>query len=309
MKSITSQIFLMGATALLGSHALCQAPPATLPATPVAWTEHYRKATVSFGRIVSLNGKPAFSPIGTGVAVCTDPQHAFIVTAKHVFFEPEKGWFPASLAVRFSSQEKETLTEDLGTAITLANEKQEVYWSSPDDGSDIAAIAEPNSLHGLLTDCVGLQDFATEDDVYDGATVFVFGFPGAGGTIAGPNGLVRAITRSGIIAWTDPSGPMDNPLILDSNILPGNSGGPAFKVPSGLSKVGSFVVGGRVAFLGIVTDGLAMPVQVGDHPLSVQAPGSVEAAQASVVGVGALGRVEPAAKIRKLVTSMAAAQK
>jgi hypothetical protein len=273
MKSITSTIFLIGAVALLASQALCQASPPTPPAAPVAWTEHYRKATLSFGRIASLNGKPAFIPIGTGVAVCTDPQHAFIVTAKHVFYEPEKGWFPASLAVRFSSQEKETLTEELGTALTLANEKHEVYWSSPDDGSDIAALAEPDSLRGLLTDCVGLQDFATEDDVYDGATVFVFGFPGAGSAIAGPNGLVRAITRSGIIAWTDPSGPMDNPLILDSNILPGNSGGPAFKVPSGLSKSGSFVVGGRVAFLGIVTSGLEAPVQVGDIPLKVPAPG------------------------------------
>lgn len=288
----------------LVSAVFAQVAPVKPPQPPKAWTEHYRKATISFGRVVSVNGTPTFDPIGTGVIVCTDAQHAFVVTAKHVFYDPSKNWFPAELAVRFSNQEKESLNEQIGTAIKLANEKQEVYWSSLDDGSDIAAIAAPDALRGELTDCVGLQDFANDDDVYDGATVFTFGFPSGGGVLAGANALVRAITRSGIIAWTDPNGPLDNPLLLDSNVLPGNSGGPAFKVPSGLNKSGVFVIGGRVAFLGIVTSALEGTVQVGDQPLMVQKPGAFTPAQAGVVGVGALGRVEPAAKIRKLVNSM-----
>jgi hypothetical protein len=286
-----------------------QTPPPAKPAQPVAWTEHYRKATVSFGQIVAANGMPAFDPIGTGVVVCTDDHHAFIVTAKHIFSDPSKDWFPAALAVRFSNQEKQTFTEQLGIPIQLVNEKHEVDWSSLDDSSDIAAIATPDAFRSQLTDCIGLQDFATDNDVYDGATVFTFGFPTAGGALAGPNGLVRAITRSGIIAWTDPAGATDHALLLDSNVLPGNSGGPAFKVPSGLDKFGSFAIGGRVAFLGIVTSGLVGPVQVGDHPLQVQAPGALFPSVAGVAGVGALARVEPAAKIRALVTAMASSQK
>lgn len=270
------------------SSALGQGVPPQQPQTPpVAWTEHYRKATISFGRVLSVQGVKTFDPIGTGLVVCSDSTHAFIVTAKHVFYDPEKSWFPASLAVRFSNEESQSLTEQLGSAITLANEKQEVYWSSLDDGSDIAAIAAPKLLFGKLTDCVGFQDFGTAEDVYDGATVFTFGFPASGGVLTGPNGLVRAITRSGIIAWTDPKGALENPLLLDSNVLPGNSGGPAFKVPIGVGRTGSFEVGGRVAFLGIVTAALDSPVHIGDKPMQVQLPGSLKAEQAGVVGVGA----------------------
>src|SRR5208282_1345915 len=101
------------------------------------------------------------------------------------------------------------------------------------------------------TDGVGFQDFANAEDVFDGVGVFVFGYPVDSAQLIGPNGLVRAVTRSGVIAWTDPRGPTENPLLLDANLLPGNSGGPAFKVPSGLNKEGTFAIGGRVAFLGI----------------------------------------------------------
>jgi hypothetical protein len=141
--------------------------------------------------------------------------------------------------------------------------------------------------------------------VYDGATVFVFGFPGDVAPLIADNGLARAVTRSGVIAWTDPAGELENPLLLDSNILPGNSGGPAFKVPMGLSKYGSFAVGSKIAFLGIVTadlskyyvvqgDGRIILHQFPDLPIP-----SVE--QVQVVGIGGLGRVEPAFKVRKLL--------
>ena len=116
---------------------------------------------------------------------------------------------------------------------------------------------------------------------------------------------MRAITRSGIIAWTDPNGPSENPLLLDSNILPGNSGGPAFKVPSGLNKQGTFVVGDRIAFLGVVTadlkgyytvtaDGRIVQLRFPDLPLP-------STAQVQVIGIGGLGRVEPASKVKKLI--------
>ena len=121
----------------------------------------------------------------------------------------------------------------------------------------------------------------------------------------GKEGLVRAITRSRIIAWTDLGGPLDNPLLLDSNILPGNSGGPAFRIPTGLDKSGNFDVSGRSAFLGVVTSDLegyyvvkadGRIVQVKFADLSIP---SVE--QVNIVGIGGLGRVEPASKVRKLV--------
>jgi hypothetical protein len=302
---------------LAASFATSQVP--TPPGSPVvpppkpqqAWTEHYRKATVSFGVIQTIGGRETFQVIGTGVVVAPDNHHPYFVTAKHVFFEPVQGWHPAQLRVRFSVQEKKSFSEELGVPLVLTDPTGKNRWSALDDGSDIAAIPVQQAFAGLLTDAVGYADFASNDEVFDGATVFVFGFPGDSSALIGPNGLVRAVTRSGIIAWTDPNGALENPLLLDSNILPGNSGGPAFKVPSGLDKFGGFAIGGRVAFLGVVTEDLQgyYTVQGDGRILQMQYPDlphpSIE--QVKVVGIGGMGKVEPASKIKKLIDSILSA--
>jgi hypothetical protein len=284
------------------------APAGSAPSKPVAWTEHYRNATISIGRIIDSGGIKSFQVIGTAVIVAPDPRKAFIVTAKHVFDDPQQGWHPSELRVRFAKQENKSFREELGVVLTLTDATGKNLWKSLSDNSDIAALLAPAVFNGLLTDAVGFQDFATTDDVYDGASVFTFGYPADTQALIGPNGLVRAITRAGIIAWTDPNGALDNPLLLDANILPGNSGGPAFKVPIGVNKYGSFEVGGRVSFLGIVTsnlqgfysvkaDGRVVLIKFPDLPLP-----SVE--QVGVVGIGGLGRVEPASKVKALVESL-----
>jgi hypothetical protein len=241
--------------------------------------------------------------------------HVFLVTAKHVFDDPDQKWHPSQLQIRFSIQEKKSFTDELGVPITLTNAAGGNLWKALDDGSDIAAISLTKDFAGIMSDAIGYQDFASLEDVYDGATVFVFGYPGDASSLIRPDGLVRAITRSGIIAWTDPNGALDNPFLLDANILPGNSGGPAFKVPSGVSRGGGLQAGGKVAFLGVVTadlrgyyavtaDGRIVLVKYADLPLP-----STE--QVQVIGIGGLGRVEPAAKVSKLVdqylTAIAAA--
>jgi hypothetical protein len=109
-------------------------------------------------------------------------------------------------------------------------------------------------------------------------------------------------------AWTDPSGPMNNPFLLDANIMPGDSGGPVYKVPIGLNRTGSLAFDSKVAFLGIVSsdisryytvtaDGRIVQKKWDDLPLP-----STEMVQ--VVGVGGLGKVEPAAKVRKVIESV-----
>lgn len=254
-----------------------------------AWTEHYRRATISFGRIDEPTpDTKKFTVIGTGVLVATDPQHAYIVTAKHVFWEPSIGWNPDTLNVRFSIQEKKSLTQEMGLTLELQNDKKERYWSLLDDETDLAVIAMPESFMSFATDAIGFPDFASEDDIFDGAAIMAFGYPSDSSLLLGPNGLVRAITRGGSIAWTDPYGAVDHAFLIDCNILPGNSGGPVLRIPVGLDKFGTLHAGSRVSFLGIVTE--ALQSHIGN---------------AEIPGVGAFGRVEPAAKVRKLIEAVA----
>jgi V8-like Glu-specific endopeptidase len=281
------------------------------PAIHPPFTEHYRKATVSIGRILTMGATKQFGVVGTGVLISPDRIHVFLVTAKHVFDEPDQKWHPSELQVRFSIQEKKSFTEELGIPITLTDPKGANLWKALDDGSDIAAINLTKDFAATVTDAVGYQDFASLEDVYDGATVFVFGYPGDASSLIRPGGLVRAITRSGIIAWTDPNGPLDNPLLLDANILPGNSGGPAFRIPSGVSRGGGLQAGGKVAFLGVVTADLRgyYTVTADGRIVQVKYPDLLlpSTEQVQVVGIGGLGRVEPASKVRKLVDQSVAA--
>lgn len=279
------------------------------PASPQPWTEHYRKATVCLGRLLVTGKTQSFDMVGTGVIVSPDGKRVFLVTAKHVFNEPSQSWHPSELRVRFSSQETKSFSEELGKPVQLTASNGTNLWSALPDASDLAAIRiDVNAFGGLVTDAIGFQDFAKSDDVYDGATVFVLGYPGDVKPLIGQEDLVRAVTRSGVIAWTDPSGATDNALLIDANVLPGNSGGPALKMPTGVNKYGAFEVGGRVAFLGIVTadlgeyyvvkaDGRVVQVQYPDLP-------HPSIAQVAVVGIGGLGRVEPASKVKKLIDSM-----
>jgi hypothetical protein len=70
----------------------------------------------------------------------------------------------------------------------------------------------------------------------------------------------RAIIRSGIIAWTDPEGPATHRFLVDSILLPGNSGGPVFRVPTGITRDGHIANGGSVSLLGIAVDTLTAPL-------------------------------------------------
>jgi trypsin-like peptidase len=295
--------YLFFMTSTLLAQGVSQSPP--------EWTEHFRNSTISIGRIVNQGQQRQFQVLGTGIIVALNKSTGFIVTAKHIFGDPSQSWHPSQLRVRFAWQEKKSLMEEYGEAIDLTTADGTNLWTGSAD-ADLAALPLPRSFAKLPLHAVGFQDFASEEELFDGATVFIFGYPNVTATLVGGQALARAITRGGVIAWTDPSGPTENPFLIDANILPGNSGGPVFKVPTGVSKDGNFTLGGRVAFLGIVTqdvsgwyavqaDGRIIQIKFPDLPLP-----SVEHVQ--VTGIGGLGKVEPAAKVRRLIESMRPAQ-
>lgn len=279
-------------------------------ATTAAWTEHYRNSTISIGRtIIPSQGQPStFQVLGTAIIVAPDEHTGFIVTAKHIFDDPTQSWHPAELRVRFAWDEKKSLTEELGLPIQLTTPSGANLWTASPD-ADLAILPIPPNFARLPLHGISYQDFASSnDDLFDGATVFVYGYPEATTTLVGSQALVRAITRSGVVAWTDPTNPLANPFLVDANILPGNSGGPVFKIPSGMSRTGNFAIGGRVAFLGIVTQDLSgwYAVQADGRIIQIKFPDlllpSVE--QVQVTGIGGLGKVEPASKVRSLIESV-----
>jgi hypothetical protein len=296
---------------LLTSAALCQqtAPSAqSQPPQPTVksdWREVWRNSTVAIGEIAHdlMMNHDYFHALGTGVLITPDQQAWYLVTARHMFCDAEKGFHPAQLQVRFAWQERKSIFDYFGVAFSLRSSSGTNLWYSLDDGSDIAAIPMPETDSLLPTEdrlkeynAVAVADVTS--DVYEGESVLIFGYPG----IVGNEKLVRAIVRQGVVAWTSPIQPDEKIFLVDANLYPGNSGGPVIRFPVGLQKDGSvdYLRGGKLKLLGIVSQAPQEDIKT---TVSVPRLGQVET-HTAITGIGAIGFIEPGSKIVKLIDAM-----
>ncbi len=306
------------ATVLAAFCTLIAQLPAGGQQAPRAWTDIVRDATVAIGvtrtaKVTDARGqsveKQIFAPIGTGALFglpSSGSKIPWLVTAKHVFVDPDSKWDPDVVRIRFAWFDKQSVEEYLGVEISLKVNGKRLWIPHPDPSVDLAAIPVSLSTEAAGRDSVDIipgGNFAAADDLFEGAPVLVFGYPGA----VGQSFWTRALVRSGVIAWVDPKSPTEAPLLIDALVFPGNSGGPVFRVPTGADKYGNFNVGGRPAFLGIVSQGRRQttPVSAGGKQIEMQGPqGAVSVVAEEWIGVGV---IEPAARVMQLLNAAQAA--
>ena len=259
---------------------------------------HLRRSTVSLGLHVNEGGKPRFVTVGSAVAVTIDGRKACLLTAKHVFSQPEKGYVPTMLYVRLP-QNGQRSEDDLGFPIPLVVNGSAVWRGSED--ADLAVVAAPNLSMSSDAHAILLSDFGDEDDVYQGAAVVVMGYP----ELLGPDFQTTPIARGGIVAWTNPNGALEHTFLVDANVFSGNSGGPVFHMPTGVMKSGGFRMGGSPKLIGIISKDAFEEARVhaGGQPVNSidQSNGRVPPLTAQVLNIGGIGIVEPASKAKKLV--------
>jgi hypothetical protein len=214
------------------SQAIAQSAPQT------EMLEHWRRATVSLGRIISDGGRQIYTTLGSAVFVAVDDHHGCILTARHMVDDPTQNppWKPTEIQLRLA-RSAASPDPDLGVKVPLIVNNEVVWKGLP--GSDLAVLPAPDlskysDLHAVIVNDFG----ASEEDVFQGAPVVVLGYPG----VIGETPLSFPIARSGIIAWTDPSDRLGRPFLVDANVMPGNSGGPVFHLRTGLNRFGGFVV-------------------------------------------------------------------
>jgi hypothetical protein len=220
-----------------------------------------RQKTVCLGMVDSFKDQHKtqtyFSPVGTGILMSiktkSGDRYACIITAKHVVESKSLNWFPQTMQVRFSEDEISPFNKNLGMKIDLVKNNKLLWFSHPDSTVDLACIplldfyTLNNMDTGHIFHILNDNDVGINSDIYDGAEIFVLGYPG----FAGFDILVKSILRQGIISWTNPIKPEENTFLIDCNIYPGNSGGPVFTVPFGIGK--SPLGPGKTTFAGIVT--------------------------------------------------------
>jgi hypothetical protein len=276
-------------------------PSASLAQTADALT-HWRRATIAVGQVgPDPSGKGSvFLTFGSAVLVAKDSNHVCLLTAKHVFYDPAKQHFPDFVNVRLPRDAAGE--EDLGVKIDLKN-GDSTAWKSLDDGSDLAVVDAPDLRKYWNVHAVSLADFGNEGDVYQGAQVLVFGYPG----ILGQSFLETPLARGGIVSWIDPVNGLDVPFLIDANIFGGNSGGPVFHARNGVQANGSIALGGGYAFIGIVVQDARefAPVISKNADSQTYTPDALTGKPfpnyAIVENIGGVGVIEPVKKAKKLV--------
>jgi hypothetical protein len=280
-------------------------PPAVpSPPQPVEMLAHWRRATVALGQVVTMGNKQTFVTNGSAVIVAVDANHACLLTAKHMFFNPNEGYLPTQISMRLP-RDSAGGDEDMGVVIPLVINGKNL-WKTTMENSDLAVVALPNLQKYKNVHAVGLQDFGIAGDVFQGAAIMVLGYPG----ILGETYQTTPIARGGLVAWTNPEDLPKKPFLVDANIFGGNSGGPVFRVRSGFDKFGNMNIGGGYAFIGIVsedaqeysdvviTDGATYATKMGVPNPITQRPDHV---LAQVKNIGGIGVVEPVALIKELL--------
>ncbi|WP_421798493.1 S1 family peptidase [Haliscomenobacter sp.] len=224
------------------------------------WLSSYQESIVSLGKIAKAdigNNQSInyFSVVGSGMIFYVNAHNKTIpclITAKHVLENVPDKWTPDKINLRLFRFQNEELHKNLGVEIPLRKNGKKL-WIEPDNKStDLACLPLLN-----LEEKLGISDliifpyrlFASKDDYFEGAQLFIFGYPG----IVEPSFQTKALVRNGIVSWVSPSSPESNIILVDSDLYPGNSGGPVIKVPSPMDKFGNIVVGETPKFLGIVS--------------------------------------------------------
>ena len=277
-----------------------------------SWIAIWQKCTVALGKIDSveiqltnnvIQKKAYFKVLGSGAIFYVKKDSIVIptlVTAKHVFHNPDKNWYPDSLKIRFSWFENEPIDEYFGISIVLKDSVNKFWYDHPDTLVDLVCYPL------LLDEDIGIKAFpilpynlfAKEDDIFQGAGVMVLGYPGS----VGKEFWTKALLRDGIISWTAPTNPDLNKILIDCDIFPGNSGGPVFLKPSGFDKKGNFTLGSKVKFLGIVTERRFSSTPVRAKGINEIKLGPRGLTIYSLESMG-IGVIEPAPRVRQLLSA------
>jgi hypothetical protein len=306
---ISRSIFTVVLTSQLSLCVFGQAVqnPSPAPVAPTAEApdilDHWRRATVALGQVATIGGVQKFVTLGSGVLVA-DKTHAALLTAKHMVLDSDIGFFPTQLSMRLPKTEP-SAEVDFGVIVPLVVNGRNI-WITSTAPSDLAIIPLPDLSKYKNIHAVGLQDFGTPEDIFQGASVIVLGYPG----ILGDTYQTAPIARGGLIAWIDPDDPINKPFLVDANIFGGNSGGPVFRLRNGFDKHGTMVLVGGISFIGIVSQDAKeySDVVVTDNATYAQkirtpnpltgVPNDVEAV---VKNIGGIGVIEPVSRARKLV--------
>jgi len=267
------------------------------------------EATVCIGVVVNVQpknskiSKKSFRPIGTGViiGIPEDPKKRLcLVTAKHVFEDPSKKWYPHIVNLRFAWHQHLALEEYNGIPVRIRDEQNKFWYEHPKaDLASIPLIISSDLVGKKTVKAVLTSQFLEPNDLSVGQPVIVLGFPGAVRVSLGSSFMTLPLARRGIISWLPSSEQMPRAILFDTMAFPGNSGGPVFNMPRTWDKYGNQIKKPQpTAFIGIVSKAALQPVDIRAVEVRDKSKEFVKPLSLDYMG---LTQIEPADRVKELL--------
>lgn len=272
------------------------------------WIEQLQLSTVSLGKVsAQINSQTKASTnyyniIGSGVIFYVPYKNQalpLLVTAKHVVVENNRAL--DSVRIRFSWHDNKSVLEHFGVPIPLKHHAQFTVCLPDDNTIDLACFPLISKYYDLKDSLkmMPYSVFPKDENYFEGADVFVLGYPGS----VGNSYWTRALVRKGIISWMPSSEVSKRKFLVDCPVYPGNSGGPVFtRANDPYILTDTFDLNSFYKFLGIVVERRLNLNQVQMERGGILAPlrdtNNIAIYSTESIGVGV---VEPAQNILQLL--------
>ncbi|MBI5854763.1 MAG: trypsin-like peptidase domain-containing protein [Nitrospirae bacterium] len=300
-------------------HVIKRKPARNHRAHPVAtghtWMDVWRGATVVLGhyhtvRMTQSDGstrrRRRFVVVGSGLIAEVHTRRGvrhWLLTAKHIFCSARERWRPAGLHLLFPQGVEPRVEAGPGLRVRLLRKGRRQWFAHPNARVDLACVPIGSRVGPKSLPVLQVDRLLTQGAMPVGTPVVLLGYPEIG-----RGSYVQTLVRQGLVSWVSPNRPGSSPLLIDSHVFPGNSGGPVLALPHGFERPGENSAGEAAKFVGLATQSriLELPMLAGGKEVEIHFKGRRPSETLLAPQFVGIGVVEPAMRVGQLLAAASA---
>lgn len=276
------------------------------------WLDVWRGATVVLGHYHTVTTKlpdgstkrrRRFVVVGSGlIAQVAAPRGVtrWLLTAKHIFSSPRERWKPVGLRLLFPRGAGPRVNAGPGLRIRLIRKGRRQWYAHPNHRVDLACVPITSRTGPKVVPVLSMDRLQTQGEMVVGTPIVLLGYPEIG-----RGSYAQALVRQGLVSWVAPNRPRSSPLLIDSHVFPGNSGGPVLALPHGFERPTGVSEGEATKFVGLATQSriLELPMLAGGKEVEIHLKGRKPSQALLAPQFVGIGLVEPALRVGQLLAA------
>ncbi len=263
---------------------------------------HYHAVTIKHAD-GSTKRRKRFVVVGSGLLAevpTSSGMKRWLLTAKHIFSSPRERWKPVGLRLLFPRGPGPRVDAGPSLRIPLLRKGRRQWLAHPNPRADLACVPVSPHAGPKVVPVLNLDRLRTQSAMVVGTPIVLLGYPEIGkGT------YVQALVRQGLVSWVSPNRARSTPLLIDSHVFPGNSGGPVLGLPHGFERPTDVADGEAPKFVGLATQSriLELPMLAGGKEVEIHLKGRKPSQALLAPQFIGIGLVEPALRVGQLLAA------